>query len=146
VAHLARDLNLRHLGDSKTAPDLVQYVALSPGVASVDTQSCKIEEITTPSACPSPETSEVLLAAIVLARTGTPAALQTVLSNVSCLADIIMLVYQEVSEAPELQQVREGMPCTPKVLQHNVTWSNSLSKALNLAMVSAEKDAGEGMG
>jgi hypothetical protein len=88
----------------------------------------------------------VLLAAIVLARTGTPAAFHTALSSVSCLADIILLVPQEGSEAPDLEEVRGGMPCTPKFLQHNLTWSNSLSKALNLAMVNAEKDAGEGMG
>jgi hypothetical protein len=56
-----------------------------------------------------------------------------------------VLVDQQGSEAPDMQQVREGMPCTPKFPQHNVTWSNSLSKALNLAMMTAEKDAGEEM-
>jgi len=82
------------------------------------------------------------LAAVVMARSGSTAILQRALSSISCLVDVIVLVPNEGSEVLDLNEMLEVMPCQTAFQQHNVTWSDSLSKAHNAALITAGMEAG----
>ena len=90
---------------------------------------------------------DTFVAAVVLARSGNTATLQTALNSISCVVDVIVLVPKDGSEGPDLQGLAASMPCQVDFYHHNVTWSNSLSKAQNAALaiagIAAGKQAGD---
>jgi len=85
---------------------------------------------------------KIRLAAVVMARSGSTAILQRALSSISCLVNVIVLVPNEGSEVQDLNEMLEVMPCPTAFQQHSLTWSDSLSKAHNAALITVAVEAG----
>ena len=99
-----------------------------PGLFDASWEGCGIQT------CQEPEAQKPLLAAVVLARSDSNANLHTALHSISCAVDVVMLVHRAGTETPHLEQVLSSMTCKPQLLQHNLTWSDSLSEARNAAL------------
>jgi hypothetical protein len=89
--------------------------------------------------CEAPGTYEKPdIVAVILLRIGATSSAEAAVLSISCLADAVILVPRDgLQNLPLDRNFSETLPCPVRLLDHKVTWQNSIARAINAALMAA---------